>query len=77
MYRPVACYPDQLPKSIIHQKNSYPLVITGFEGFHGMFNYIKVKGGVTCDTNRESPCSTLADLYTKIAGLRGISAWIG
>ena len=42
--------------SVIHQKNSNPLVITGFEGFCAMFNYIKVKGGVKSNTNRESPC---------------------
>ena len=47
------------PMSVIHQKNSNPLVITGFKGFHDLLNYIKVMWGVKCDTNRESPCITL------------------
>ena len=47
------------PMSVIHQKNSNPLVIAGFKGFHDLLNHIKIKGGVKCHTNRESPCSML------------------
>ena len=47
---------DHLPTNVIHQKNSNPLVIAGFKGFHDLLNHIKIKGGVKCHTNRESPC---------------------
>ena len=48
---------DHLPTNVIHQKNSNPLVIAGFKGFHDLLNHIKIKGGVKCHTNRESPCT--------------------
>ena len=57
MSRPVAYYPDQLPMSIIHQKNSNPLVNTWFEGFHDLLIYTKVMGDQSCDTNFWTPCS--------------------
>ena len=59
-YKHIPMFTDHkyhLPMSVIHQKNSNPLVIARFKGFHDLLNYIKVKGGVKCHTNRESPCS--------------------
>ena len=47
---------EHSPMSIIHQKNSETFVMTWFERFHDPFNYKKVKGGLTSDTNFWTPC---------------------
>ena len=48
---------EHSPMSIIHQKNSETFVMTWFERFLDPFNYIKVMGGLTSDTNFWTPCS--------------------
>jgi len=44
------------PWSIIHPKNSTPLIIHHTKGFNHASKHMKNKRGVKCDTNSESPC---------------------
>ena len=52
--------------SIIHPRNSTPLVVHHVEWFNLTSKDMKNKGGVKCDTNCESPCSNTNTAFEEL-----------